>query len=131
MNPAEPHVVVQHQGQPQVRYERTGQAQVRVEQQGKEQAAAGAAAGATAPAPAAQPAAGVPLQQVTNLIGNNVVGANGHDAGEVQDFLLDRSGNVRAAVVEWGFSWASASAGPWCRSRSCSSAHQTRRWNST
>lgn len=59
-----------------------------------------AAAGAGA---AAQPAAaGVPLQRVTNLIGTNVVGTNGRDAGEVENLLLDRSGNVRAAVVEWG-----------------------------
>lgn len=62
-------------------------------------AATGAAAGGAGAQPAA---AGMPLQRVTNLIGTNVVGANGRDAGEVENFLLDRSGNVRAAVVEWG-----------------------------
>ena len=96
VNPAEPRVVVQQQGQPQIRYEQTGQAQVRVEQQGQQTAAvAGAAAAGAA-------AAGLPLQRVTNLIGTNVVGSGGRDAGEVENFLLDRSGNVRAAVVEWG-----------------------------
>lgn len=107
VNSAEPRVTVQQQeGQPQIRYEQTGPAQVKVEQQGQQMAAAGAAAGAAATGAAAQPAtpaaAGLPLQRVTSLIGTNVVGANGRDAGEVENFLLDRSGNVRAAVVEWG-----------------------------
>jgi len=111
VNPAEPRVTVQQQGQPQIRYEQTGQAQVKVEQQGQQTpaagaAAAGVAAGAAATGAAVQPAtptaAGLPLQRVTNLIGTNVVGANGRDAGEVENFLLDRSGSVRAAVVEWG-----------------------------
>jgi hypothetical protein len=45
---------------------------------------------------------GVPLQRVTNLIGKNLVGANGEEAGEIENLLIDRSGNVRAAVVAWG-----------------------------
>ncbi len=108
---AEPRVTVQQQGQPQVRFEQTGQAQVRVEQQG--QAARSAAPGSQAQNQAGQSQAaqnqagsqsmgGVPLQRVSELVGTNVVGANGRNAGEVENLLIDRSGNVRAAVIEWG-----------------------------
>lgn len=47
-------------------------------------------------------AAGVPLQSAQSLVGTNVVGANGKDAGEVENLLIDRGGQVRGAVVEWG-----------------------------
>jgi sporulation protein YlmC with PRC-barrel domain len=47
-------------------------------------------------------AAGVPLQSVQSLVGTNVIGANGREAGEVENLLIDRSGQVRGAVVEWG-----------------------------
>ncbi|MBX9702043.1 MAG: PRC-barrel domain-containing protein, partial [Acetobacteraceae bacterium] len=47
-------------------------------------------------------AGGMALTRVQSLIGTNVVGANGRDAGEVENLLIDRSGMVRAAVVEWG-----------------------------
>nr|WP_264185618.1 PRC-barrel domain-containing protein [Roseicella aerolata] len=36
------------------------------------------------------------------MVGTNVVGADGKDAGEIQNLLIDGSGQVRAAVVEWG-----------------------------
>jgi sporulation protein YlmC with PRC-barrel domain len=47
-------------------------------------------------------AAGVPLQRAQSLVGTNVVGANGKEAGEIENLLIDRSGQVRGAVVEWG-----------------------------
>ena len=44
----------------------------------------------------------MPLARVQNLVGTNVVGADGKDAGEIQNLLIDGNGQVRAAVVEWG-----------------------------
>jgi sporulation protein YlmC with PRC-barrel domain len=44
----------------------------------------------------------MPLSRVSNLVGTNVVGTNGRDAGEVENLLIDGNGQVRAAVVEWG-----------------------------
>ena len=62
-------------------------------------AASATAPGETKPA-AAQ--AGQPLQRVQSLVGTNVVGASGKDAGEIENLLIDREGQVRAAVVQWG-----------------------------
>ncbi|HYF08973.1 MAG TPA: PRC-barrel domain-containing protein [Acetobacteraceae bacterium] len=61
--------------------------------------AAGASPGA---AGAAGVAAGMPLTRVQSLVGQNVVGANNQNAGEVEDLLIDRNGQVRAVVIEWG-----------------------------
>lgn len=114
---AQPQVNVQRPGEPQVTVRREGEPQVNVQQQqadGRQQATAEQRTGATAtrPAPAqsgsqaqpaaASPAAGVPLQSVQALIGTNVVGTNGREAGEVRNLLMDSQGRVRAAVVEWG-----------------------------
>lgn len=117
---AEPQVQVQQQGQPQVTVQRQGEPQVTVQREGQPQAdsqrqGADQRTGATSatPAPvqsggsqpqqaAASPAAGVPLQSVQALIGTNVVGSGGRDAGEVRNLLIDNQGRVRAAVVEWG-----------------------------
>jgi hypothetical protein len=117
---AEPQVTVERQGQPQVTVERQGQPQVNVQRQGEAQVNVErerqqqqqAATGTTvtpAPAPsrstqrtATTPSAGVPLASVSALVGTNVVGATGQDAGEVENLLIDKAGNVRAAVVEWG-----------------------------
>jgi sporulation protein YlmC with PRC-barrel domain len=108
----EPQVTVQQQGEPRVTMQRTDQAQ---RQQAQAQPGNDQRTGATSatPAPAqsggsqpqqtaASPAAGVALQSVQNLIGTNVVGANGREAGEVRNLLIDNQGRVRAAVVEWG-----------------------------
>ncbi|MFC7478151.1 PRC-barrel domain-containing protein [Dankookia sp. GCM10030260] len=109
----QPQVTVQ-QAQPQVNIERQGQPQVQVQQQEQRQATSGQSTGAstmTAPvqpggntqqAAAAAGVAGLPLARVQSLVGTNVVGADGKDAGEIQNLLIDGSGQVRAAVVEWG-----------------------------
>ncbi|MGG5889861.1 PRC-barrel domain-containing protein [Falsiroseomonas sp. HC035] len=47
-------------------------------------------------------ASGLTLERASNLVGTNVVGVNGRDAGEVENLLIDGNGQVRAAVVEWG-----------------------------
>ncbi|MGK7870544.1 PRC-barrel domain-containing protein [Falsiroseomonas sp. E2-1-a20] len=103
---ADPQVRVQQQGQPVIRFEQQGDAQVRVEQQaartGATAAPAPAQSGGSAQQAAVSPAAGMPLARVQNLVGTNVIGANGRDAGEVENLLIDRNGQVRAAVVEWG-----------------------------
>jgi hypothetical protein len=39
---------------------------------------------------------------VQRLIGTNVYGTNGREAGEVRNLLIDGNGQVRAAVIEWG-----------------------------
>jgi hypothetical protein len=111
---------VQQQGEPQVTVQRQGEPQVTVQgQDGQRRDTAQAAAdqrsgaspampapaqsGGSQPQPAAAPAAGgMALQSVQGLLGTNVVGANGRDAGEVRNLLLDGQGRVRAAVVEWG-----------------------------
>ncbi|WP_431266947.1 PRC-barrel domain-containing protein [Dankookia sp. P2] len=103
-------MTVQQQGQPQVNVERSGEPHVRVQQQAANERHSGAS---TAPAPAqssgnvqqsaATPAAnGMPLARTESLVGTNVVGADGKDAGEIQNLLIDGKGQVRAAVVEWG-----------------------------
>ena len=119
---AQPQVRVQYaEGQPTIRYEQTGQPVVRYEQQQRTaQADMAAATGAPTPgaapvqsgggtaaqqtglSPGAAAAGGVPLTSVQSLVGTNLVGANGRDAGEVENLLVDRNGMVRAAVVEWG-----------------------------
>lgn len=108
-----PQVTVQ-QAQPQVHVQQQGQPQVHVQQQGQQQAASGQNTGtSTTPAPAqsggntqqsaaSAATAGMPLARVQNLVGTNVTGADGKDAGEIQNLLIDGSGQVRAAIVEWG-----------------------------
>ncbi len=61
----------------------------------------------SAPAPAqsggAQPAAsGIPLARVQSLGSTNLVGANGQNAGEIENLLVDGIGQVRATSVESG-----------------------------
>jgi hypothetical protein len=117
---AEPQVTVQQQGQPQVTVQRQGEPQVTIQGQDGQRrdtaqattdqrsgassaTPAPAQSGGSQPQQAAAPAAGgMALQSVQALMGTNVVGANGRDAGEVRNLLLDGHGRVRAAVVEWG-----------------------------
>lgn len=113
---AQPRINVQQaEGQPTIRYEQVGQAQVTNQQQiqGQAQQFAQTQAqpqGVVQPGPqpgvdraaVTTPQAGVALTRVSELVGRNVVGANGQNAGEVQNLLLDRNGQVRGAVVEWG-----------------------------
>jgi len=48
-------------------------------------------------------ALGVPLARVTNLVGANLYGPNGSNyVAQLENLLVDRQGNIRAAVVEWG-----------------------------
>jgi len=53
-------------------------------------AAAGAAAGA------------LTMEQARSLVGTNLTGAEGRNAGEIDNFVVDGAGQVRAAIVEWG-----------------------------
>lgn len=103
---AEPQVQVLQPGQPQVTVQRQVEPQVTAQgQAGARQPAGQGSAAPTAPGGAQpqQPAAsGMPLQSVQALVGTNVQGANGRDAGEVRNLLLDGEGRVRAAVIEWG-----------------------------
>lgn len=120
----QPQVRFEQQGQPVVTMQQQAQAPAGSEglQQrsltqeapavARQQAAVTTGTSATGAAPAqsgspAQPvaagvAAGVPLARVSNLVGTNVIGSNGRDAGQVENLLIDASGQVRAAVVEWG-----------------------------
>ena len=112
----QPDVTVRQPGEPEVTVRRPVEPQVTVQerdaqrQQGSAEQRAGATSATPAPAQsgsraqptAASPAAGVPLQSVQALIGTNVVGTTGRDAGEVRNLLIDNQGRVRAAVVEWG-----------------------------
>jgi hypothetical protein len=58
---------------------------------------------------------GIALQRAQALVATNLVGSGGRDAGEIQNLLVDRSGQVRAAVVEWGGLLGIGRAGRWCR----------------
>ena len=70
------------------------------------------ALGGQAPAPAqpiatnapASPAAVPSLsrEEAGRLIGTNLVGANDQRAGEIENLVVDGTGRVRGAVVEWG-----------------------------
>lgn len=70
------------------------------------------ALGGHAPAPAqpvatnaaASPAAlpSLSREEAGRLIGTNLVGANGQKAGEIENLVVDGTGRVRGAVVEWG-----------------------------
>lgn len=73
-------------------------------QAGEVQGRAGQGAGAPAAIPPAQGAGpqGVALSGVQGLIGTTLVGADGRDAGRVENLLVDGAGQVRGAVVEWG-----------------------------
>jgi sporulation protein YlmC with PRC-barrel domain len=68
-----------------------------------------AAPGAPAPSEATPPAAstGTPAtvlddQQVTAILGKNVRGRNGEDMGRIVDVIVNRDGQVRAAVIDFG-----------------------------
>jgi PRC-barrel domain len=57
---------------------------------------------ATKATPAAA-SSGVPLARVTSLVGNNLYGPSGdNEVAQLDNLLVDRQGNIRAAVVEWG-----------------------------
>lgn len=71
------------------------------------------ALGLAARAPAAQPAAAnapsspaalptMSREEAGRLIGTNLLGANGRNAGEIENLVVDRNGRVRGAVIEWG-----------------------------
>ena len=41
-------------------------------------------------------------QQVTAILGKNVRGRNGEDMGRIVDVIVNRDGQVRAAVIDFG-----------------------------
>jgi hypothetical protein len=51
---------------------------------------------------AARAPGGLDLARATSLVGTNVVSSTGRNAGEIENLLIDSSGQVRAAVVQWG-----------------------------
>ncbi len=59
-----------------------------------------------APPPAAAntgtPATVLDDQQVTAILGKNVRGRNGEDMGRIVDVIVNRNGQVRAAVIDFG-----------------------------
>jgi sporulation protein YlmC with PRC-barrel domain len=60
------------------------------------------AAGAAAVAPAGSATVFPVANDVKNLIGKNVYGANGNQVGEVNNLLIGADGRVHAAVIEFG-----------------------------
>jgi hypothetical protein len=60
---------------------------------------------AQAPAPAPAPPAAVtilPNHEVQSILGREVLSANGENMGRIVDVLVDRSGEVRAAIIDFG-----------------------------
>ena len=57
---------------------------------------------AEAPAPAGTPATVLDDQQVVAILGKSVRGREGEDMGRIVDVIVNRSGQVRAAVIDFG-----------------------------
>jgi hypothetical protein len=60
---------------------------------------------AQTPAPAAAPPAAVtilPNHEVQTILGREVLSTNGDNMGRIVDVLVDRSGEVRAAIIDFG-----------------------------
>jgi PRC-barrel domain len=57
-----------------------------------------------APAPATPPAAVtiLPNHEVQSILGREVLSTNGDNMGRIVDVLVDRSGEVRAAIIDFG-----------------------------
>ena len=53
-------------------------------------------------APAGTPATVLDDQQVTAILGKSVRGREGEDMGRIVDVIVNRSGQVRAAVIDFG-----------------------------
>jgi hypothetical protein len=57
------------------------------------------------PAPAPLPPAAatvLPSHEVQSILGREVLSTNGDDMGRIVDVLVDRSGEVRAAIIDFG-----------------------------
>jgi hypothetical protein len=57
------------------------------------------------PAPAPPPPAAatiLPSHEVQTILGREVLSANGENMGRIVDVLVDRSGEVRAAIIDFG-----------------------------
>jgi hypothetical protein len=66
---------------------------------------ASAPAATPAPAPEPTPPAAVtilPNHEVQGILGREVLSANGENMGRIVDVLVDRSGRVRAAIIDFG-----------------------------
>jgi hypothetical protein len=57
---------------------------------------------AETPAPAGTPATVLDDQQVVAILGKSVRGREGEDMGRIVDVIVNRSGQVRAAVIDFG-----------------------------
>jgi PRC-barrel domain len=58
-----------------------------------------------APAPSPAPPAAttvLPTHEVQTILGREVLSANGENMGRIVDVLVDRSGEVRAAIIDFG-----------------------------
>ena len=48
------------------------------------------------------PATMVDAQQLESILGKNVISPTGEDMGRIVDIMVDRSGQVRAAIIDFG-----------------------------
>ena len=48
------------------------------------------------------PATMVDAQQLESILGKNVISPTGEDMGRIVDIIVDRSGQVRAAIIDFG-----------------------------
>ena len=48
------------------------------------------------------PATVVDAQQLESILGKNVISTTGEDMGRIVDIIVDRSGQVRAAIIDFG-----------------------------
>jgi hypothetical protein len=73
--------------------------------QGADKVAPAAPPAAPAPSPAPPPPAAatiLPSHEVQTILGREVLSANGENMGRIVDVLVDRSGEVRAAIIDFG-----------------------------
>ena len=60
------------------------------------------------------PATVVDAQQLESILGKNVISPTGEDMGRIVDIIVDRSGQVRAAIIDFGgFSALAPARLPW------------------
>lgn len=114
---SKPNVTVQQSGQPNVNVERPGQADVTINQDRaganqdatRSESASGATSsnqptgsGVDSSTGAAAAASPFDSMRVSDVIGTDIHGAQGEEIGSIEDIVMNRNGNAKAALVDVG-----------------------------
>lgn len=98
---AQPDVNYERQGQPQVQVQQTGQPNVNVEQSGQQSQSANAQHDQSSNAGAAGGST-IATMHRDQLVGKNVYGMRGQEAGEVADVVTTSGGQISSVLVDVG-----------------------------